>query len=195
MLKISKHAVTYKFVKSKPSRRSQDNECLKEKIKAIHRASRQTYGAPRIHAELVENGENCSRRRVARLMKVQGIMAKMKKKFQVTTRANKNAVPAPNLLQQNFTATRPNHRWVADFTYIATKEGWLYVATVLDLFSRKIVGLSMKERMTDDLVIDALNQALKHREPQIGLLHHSDRGSQYTSQGFQKELKKHGITC
>ena len=84
---------------------------------------------------------------------------------------------------------------LASFTYIATKEGWLYVATVLDLFSRKIVGLSMKERMTDDLVIDALNQALKHREPQIGLLHHSDRGSGCTSQGFQKELKKHGITC
>lgn len=126
-------------------------------------------------------------------MKVQGIMAKMKKKFKFTTHANKNAVPAPNLLEQDFTATKPNQRWVADFTYVATKEGWLYVATVLDLFSRKIVGLSMKERMTEDLVIDALTQALKHQPHEQNLVHHSDRGNQYTSHGFQKELKKHGI--
>ena len=165
------------------------------KIQAIYEASRQTYGSPRIHAELKEQGETCSRQRVARIMKQAGIVAKMTKKFKVTTKKNPKAKTAPNLLQQDFTAEQPNRRWVADLTYISTLEGWLYVAVVLDLFSRRIVGLAMGDRMTDDLVLAALEQALIHRNPLPGLLHHSDQGSQYTSHDFQKMLAKHQITA
>src|SRR6201999_1215395 len=117
-----------------------EEERLLCQIKTIHSQSRQTYGSPRIHAQLKEEGESCSRKRVSRIMKKAGIIAKMKKRFKVTTRANPKASAAPNLLKQDFTAEKPNQRWVADFTYIATAEGWLYVATVLDLFSRRIVG-------------------------------------------------------
>ena len=165
------------------------------KIQTIYEASRQTYGSPRIHAELKEQGETCSRQRVARLMKQAGIAAKMAKKFKVTTKKNPKAKAAPNLLQQDFTAEQPNRRWVADLTYISTLEGWLYVAVVLDLFSRRIVGLAMGDRMTDDLVLAALEQALIHRNPLPGLLHHSDQGSQYTSHDFQKMLANHQITA
>jgi putative transposase len=126
-------------------------------------------------------------------MKKAGIEAKMKKRFKVTTKVNPKAKAAPNLLKQNFTAEAPNQRWVADFTYVATGEGWLYVAIVLDLFSRKIVGLAMEERMTADLVIKALEQAILHRNPHAGLIHHSDKGSQYTSLDFQALLTLYGI--
>lgn len=183
----------YRFIKATPSTRVEEEARLLVKIKDIHETSRQTYGSPRIHAELREEGEICSRKRVANIMKKSGIMAKMKKQFKVTTRANPKAPVAPNLLEQDFTAKLPNQRWVADFTYVATQEGWLYVAAVLDLFSRRIVGLSMSDRMTDDLVIAALQQALNHRQPHAGLLHHSDRGSQYTSSDFQQLLSRHSI--
>ena len=159
----------------------------------IHKESRQTYGSPRIHAELFAQGKKCSRKRVARLMKKAGIEAKMKRRFKVTTKVNPKAKVTPNLLQQDFTAEAPNQRWVADFTYVATLEGWLYVAVVLDLFSRKIVGLAMHERMTADLVLSALTQAFLHRKPTAGLVHHSDRGSQYTSQDFQGLLALYGM--
>ena len=164
-----------------------------KKIKLIHENSRQTYGSPRIHAELQFQGEACSRKRVARLMKKGNIVAKMKKRFKITTRVNQKATAAPNLLQQNFTADAPNQRWVADFTYVQTGEGWLYVAVILDLFSRKIVGLSMQNRMTADLVLAALEQAFLHRQPTQGLIHHSDKGSQYTSQDFQNLLALYGM--
>jgi transposase InsO family protein len=183
----------YGFSKAMLSARAQEEKRLCEAIKRIHQASRYTYGSPRIHAELQEEGEMCSRKRVSKMMKKLGVVAKMKKRFKVTTRANPKAIPAPNLLQQDFTAEKPNQRWVADFTSIATQEGWLYVAAVLDLFSRRIVGLAMSDRMTDDLVIAALKQALTHREVTIGLTHHSDRGSQYSSNYFRELLKKYCI--
>lgn len=192
MLNLSRSSY-YKFMNRKPSRREQENERLLMKIKRIHKESRGTYGSPRIYAELCDDGETCSRKRVANIMKKAGIAAKMKKRFKVTTKVNPKAIPAPNVLQQDFTAKRPNERWVADFTYVATKEGWLYVATVLDLFSRRIVGLSMSDRMTADLVTQALQQALTHRRPPADLIHHSDRGSQYTSNDFQEFLKKYNI--
>lgn len=185
----------YRFICSKISARAQENDRLCQKIKRIHEASRQTYGSPRIHAELREEGEVCSRKRVSKIMKNSGIAAKMKKRFKATTRVNPKAVAAPNLLEQDFTAQKPNQRWVADFTYVATKEGWLYVATVLDLFSRRIIGLSMSERMTADLVVAALQQALTHRGPVANLIHHSDQGSQYTSEHFQNLLKTHNIVA
>jgi transposase InsO family protein len=184
----------YAFVKATPSERDRANKKLTEKIKIIHEGSRQTYGSPRIHAELVEGGTPCSRKRVARLMRREGIQAKMRKRFKVTTRVNPKAEAAPNLLQQDFSAFKANKRWVADITYVATMEGWLYVAAVMDLFSRRIVGLAMSSRMTADLVTDAVKQAITHRRPEAGLLHHSDRGCQYTSLSFQQLLKINEIT-
>lgn len=183
----------YRFMNAKRSKRSLEDERLLAKIKVIHEMSRKTYGSPRIHAELRFEGETCSRRRVARLMNKAGIEAKMNKRFKVTTKANPKAKAAPNLLQQDFNAEAPNQRWVADVTYVATKEGWLYVAVVLDLFSRRVVGLSMGERMTADLVLKALEQAILHRGPGAGLVHHSDRGSQYTSKDFQSLLLLYGM--
>jgi putative transposase len=185
----------YQFIKGTVSNRKQEDNRLLEQIKVVYKESRETYGSPRIHAELRELGEACSRKRVSKIMRQAGIMAKMKKRFKVTTRANPKAMPAPNVLQQDFMAEKPNQRWVADFTYVSTQEGWLYVATVLDLFSRRIIGLAMSERMTDELVISALQQALTHRRPPEGIIHHSDRGSQYTSHDFQALLKKHHITA
>ena len=179
----------YRFVKAPLSARAQENERLLTKVQTIHEASRQTYGSPRIQAELLEQGETCSRKRVARIMQKSGLAAKMKRQFKVTTRANPEAIAAPNLLAQDFSAEKPNQRWVADFTYVATQEGWLYVATVLDLFSRRVVGLAMAERMTAELVMAALQQALNHRQPEKGVVHHSDRGSQYTSKDFRDLLK------
>lgn len=185
----------YQFIKGRLSKRKEENKRLLIKIKACHDASRHTYGSPRIHADLRENGETCSRKRVSKIMQQEGIAAKMKRQFKVTTKANPEAIPAPNLLAQNFTAETPNQRWVADFTYVSTMEGWLYVATVLDLFSRRIVGLSMSDRMTTNLVTSALEQALLHRKPPTNLIHHSDRGSQYTSINFRETLKKYNITA
>ena len=178
----------YQFIKVGLSDRTKENMRLLEKIKVIHEQSRQTYGSPRIHAELLSQGETYSRQRIARLMQQDGLQAKMRKRYKLTTQANPKAKAAPNLLQQDLTAEKPNERWVTDITYIATAEGWLYVAAVLDLFSRRIVGLAMSERMTVVLVLNALNQAVIHREPSEGLIHHSDKGSQYTSKEFQKQL-------
>ncbi len=183
----------YRFTHAQPCARLQDDNRLLINIKIIHMESRQTYGSPRVHAELCEEGETCSRKRVAKIMRQAGIVAKMKRRFKLTIRVNPAAIPAPNLLQQDFTAQKPDQRWVADFTYVSTREGWLYVATVLDLFSRRIIGLSMSDRMTTDLVAAALEQALVHRRPGAGLIHHSDRGSQYTSLVFRDLLKKHHI--
>jgi putative transposase len=195
MLKVFKVSRSgyYQFIHAEQSARSKEDNRLLELIEMIYQESRGTYGSPRIHAELRSQGETCSRKRVARLMKKAGIEAKMKKRFKVTTRANPKAKTAPNLLKQDFTAEAPNQRWVADFTYVATGEGWLYVAIVLDLFSRKIVGLAMEERMTADLVIKALEQAILHRKPKPGLIHHSDKGSQYTSHDFQALLVLYGV--
>lgn len=185
----------YDFIVCKPSNRAQENDRLLDKIKNSYQNSRKTYGSPRVYSELRASGEMCSRKRVARIMKEHGMTARMKKRFKVTTKVNPNEVPAPNLLNQSFVAKEPNQRWVADFTYVDTKEGWLYVAAVMDLFSRRIVGLAMSDRMNDGLVIAALQQALIHRHPDAGLLHHSDRGSQYSSKDFRRLLTKYYIVA
>jgi putative transposase len=185
----------YRFVKQPLSRRAEENKQLLPKIKAAYQANRCVYGSPRICEELRAQGESCSRKRIARLMRQAGIVAKMKNRFKVTTRANPKAQAAANLLQQDFKAQQPNQRWVADITYVDTQEGWLYVAAVLDLFSRRVIGLAMSERMTTDLVLAALQQAIVHRQPAEGLVHHSDRGCQYTSSAFQTVLKEAGIIC
>ena len=183
----------YRFISAKTSARRIENIRLLEVIKKIHDANRQVYGSPRIHAELRAQGEQCSRKRVARLMRIEGLQAKMKRRFKRTTHVDPLAKKAPNLLKQNFKCSKPNSRWVADITYVATGEGWLYVAAILDLFSRRIVGLAMNERMTTELIKNALEQAITHRRPMTGLIHHSDKGCQYTSHAFQTELLSHGI--
>ncbi|MES2998847.1 MAG: IS3 family transposase [Pseudomonadota bacterium] len=185
----------YHFYHRKISKRQQENEKLQEMIKTIFSRSRRTYGSPRIHAELKAQGVNLSRPRVARLMKQLGLAAKMQSLFKVTTRVNKKQAVAPNLLQQNFTAATPDSKWVADISYIRTLEGWLYIAVILDLYSRKVVGLSMGNSLHTELVTQALEQALQRRNPTHSLQHHSDKGCQYTSAIFQKLLTDNGIIC
>jgi len=174
--------------------RKRANQRLLAEIHAIHERSRQTYGSPRIHAELRAQGIVCSRGRVARLMRLNGVMARRRKRCKVTTKVDARLPVAPNLLARDFTADRPNTKWLADITYIDTYEGWLYLATVLDIYSRRIVGWSMHTRMTTDLVEDALRMALGQRDHDDELLHHSDRGSQYTSGDYQTLLAQAQIT-
>lgn len=183
----------YDFLGRKTSTRAKENERLLKQIKAIYTNNRGVYGSPRIHGELKNQGERCSRRRVAKLMKKVGIQAKMRKRWKVTTQPNKKAEISPNHLNQNFETEAPDKAWVSDITYVATREGWLYVAVVMDLFSRKIVGLSMGEKLQTELVTKALKQALMGREIKEGLMHHSDRGSQYTSKEFKELAARHGI--
>ena len=183
----------YAFRKRRPSRRVRENQRLLVQIRAIHRASRATYGYRRIYHELREQGMICSRHRIAHLMRRAGLRVKSRRPYKVTTRANPRHPVADNLLDRDFQADQPDRKWVADITYIATDQGWLYLATVMDLFSRRIVGWSMQPRMKTDLVADALKMALTRRRPGAGLLHHSDRGSQFTSADYQKLLAAHGI--
>jgi transposase InsO family protein len=164
-------------------------------IKVVHEKSRKTYGSPRIHAELNENGTACSQYRVARLMRQHGIVSKHKRKFRVTTNSVHSFPIAENLLQRRFNVFRPGQCWVSDITYISTREGWLYLAITLDLFHRKVIGWAMGRWITRHLVIDALNMAVKNGCLKNGLIHHSDRGVQYASNEFQALLKSNGIQC
>lgn len=186
----------YAWRKRPVSPRKMANDIVLEKIKAAHRKSRQTYGSPRIQAELVAQGIRCGHNRVARLMRLNGLRAKQKRAFKVkTTDSNHHQPVAPNLLDQDFQTDQPDRKWLTDITYIATAEGWLYLAVVLDLYSRRIVGWAMSDRLERQLVIDALLMALQARRPPPGLLHHSDRGSQYASQEYQALLTKHQLRC
>ena len=179
----------YAWRRRTPSTRAQANEVLLKLIREEHETSRKTYGSPRIQKVLERKGVLCGKNRVARLMRMHGIAAKKRHKWHPTTTQRKpGVVPAPNWLNQEFTAVAPNRKWVSDFTYIDTAEGWLYLATVLDLFSRKVVGWAMSEWMDTDLVETAWQMALLGRRPEPGLLHHSDQGSQYTSAAYQKSL-------
>lgn len=175
------------------SRRSQANQRLALHIRVAHRASRQTYGYRRIYHELRAQGMVVGRHRIARLMRQLELRVKARHPYKRTTHANPQHPVATNRLQRDFTASQPNQKWVVDITYIATGQGWLYVAVIMDLFSRKIVGWAMDARMKTDLVADALRMALQQRRPQADLLHHSDRGSQYTSADYQRLLARHGI--
>jgi len=172
------------------SLRQREQERLIPKVKAIHRQTRQSYGARRISEELEAQGESCGRTKAGTLMKLAGVEAKQKKKFKATTDSKHNLPVAPNLLDRNFEVPEPDRVYCADITYIWTTEGWLYLAIVLDLFSRQIVGWSMSNRMQKKLVIDALHMAVWRRRPELGLLFHSDRGSQYCSNDFQEMLKE-----
>jgi putative transposase len=172
------------------------DKALSEQILEIHKRSKGRYGAPRIHKKLVAQGENCSLKRVARLIRELGIRGKGKKKFKPNTTDSKHNLPiAPNLLEQNFQCNAPDQIYTADITYIPTLEGWLYLAVVIDLFSRKVIGWAMDEQMPRHLVMKALTMAYWRRKPPLGVIHHSDRGSQYASHDFQALLKSYGMIC
>jgi len=169
----------YDFLKRSQSARALKNASLVKEINNIFQESHETYGSPRIHAELCERGFQFSRPRVARLMRAHNIQAKTYRKFVKTTkRAKKCPRQTQDLIRRNFQVGRPNRVWVADLTYIRVNQHWVYLGIVLDLFSRKVVGMSLKNRMKTDLILSALNQALTHRNPPKGLIHHSDLGSQ-----------------
>lgn len=167
-------------------------------ILAAYEKSRGSYGSPRVHEELKANGVRCGRKRVARIMRKNGIRARTKRSFRVTTNSNHAYPIAPNILNREFSPSaigRPNRVWVGDITYIPTREGWLFLAVLLDLFSRRVVGWSMSYRMERRLTLDALSAALGNRSPRRGIVGHTDRGSQYASGDYQERLKECGMIC
>lgn len=184
----------YAWRQRPPSERERADQELAQWIQAAHERSRGTYGSPRVHAELKAQGRRVGHNRVARLMRLRGLQARRRRRFKVTTQSKPSHPVAPNVLNQQFDARRPNEKWLADITYIATREGWLYLAVVLDVYSRLIVGWAMGSRLEQELVLRALRMALHQRRPQAKLLHHSDRGSQYTAEAYQKLLAAYGIT-
>jgi len=174
------------------SPRARSNQKLLVRIREEYRLSCKTYGSPRIYAALRRKGVTCSRKRVARLMRLDKLAArKAHRRIPRTTQSDPHAVPAPNLLNQDFSSPAPNQKWVSDITYIDTAEGWLYLASVIDLFSRRVVGWAMDEHMEASLVQQAWNMAVAQRGPVAGLMHHSDQGRQYTSQAYQRDLAAH----
>ena len=183
--------------RSRPkSNQSQKRQSLEVTIRETHRQNREVYGSPRIHKELESQGIPCSENTVAKIMQEAGIQAKTMKKFTVTTDSNHSDPVAENALNRDFDrTTRPNQIWVSDITYIWTLQGWMYLTCVVDLYSRKVVGWSMSSRMTKEFVMDALQMAMEQRCPEAGLLHHSDRGSQYCSLAYRRLLAANGITC
>jgi putative transposase len=177
-----------------PSQRARDDEVIGARIRASHVGSYRTYGARRVWHDLLAEGISCGLHRVERLMQAQGLRARPRRRGLPKDQGERSVI-AGNVLDRQFTADRPNQKWVADFTYIWTAEGWLYVATVIDLFSRRVVGWSMSDTMTAQLVTDALIMAIWRRGKPDALLHHSDQGSQYTSEQFQRLMADNGVTC
>jgi putative transposase len=193
MLGISRSGY-YAWRSRSPSKRSREDATLTAKIHEIHRSSRETYGSPRVHAELRALGTRCSRKRVARLMRQAGLRGCTRgKRRKGTTRRGKRA-PAEDLVKRNFAATDVDRVWVADITYVATQEGFLYLAFILDAHSRRIVGWSMENHLRTELVVAALQMAVWRRKPAPGVIHHSDQGVQYTSLSFGERLREVGIT-
>ena len=179
----------YAWRKREPSARSQADEALKVQIVAIHQRSRETYGVPRVHAELEALGEQLSRKRVARLMRELGLEGVSRRKGTRTTQRDRGARPAPDLVERDFSADAPDRLWIADVTYVPTWAGFLFLAVVIDAFSRRVVGWSMANHMRTALVLDALNMALTQRRPEEAVIHHSDQGTQYTSIAFGKRCR------
>jgi putative transposase len=182
----------YAWCKRERSARAREDETLQQRIEVIHRDSRQTYGVPRIHAELQEEGTKIGRKRIARLMKASALVGVSRRKSTVTTRRDRSARPAPDLVDRQFVADKPNALWVADITYVPTWTSFLYLAVVLDVWSRKIVGWAMASHLRTSLVTAALNMAVAQRSP-AGVIHHSDQGCQYTSIEFGKRCREAGV--
>lgn len=177
------------------STRSRENRALTEKIHHHHQRSNEIYGSPKIHKDLVEDGEHCGVNRVARLMKQADIQSKLRRKFMITTNSKNTTAPAPDLLQRNFKVAAQDDTWVSDTTFIATREGWLYLAVVLDLFSRQVIGWAMSKHNNTELVQDALTMAIWRRGAIKGVIVHSDQGSTYASSEYRKQLVSHHLRC
>jgi transposase InsO family protein len=184
----------YAYVRSLCSPRLAEEVALLQRIKAIHAENKRAYGSPRIRRELRRRGEHVSKRRIERVMRGAGIVGTPRRRHKTTTRSNPAHPVAPNTLDRDFTATRPDQRWVTDITYIWTDEGWAYLAAILDLYSRRVVGWSLSTSLSTALPLQALDNALAQRVPRGELLHHSDRGCQYTSSVYREALARYGIT-
>jgi len=186
----------YYASKTRPeSKRSKQDRALMADIKRIHAESKGVYGAPRVRAELDAEGLHVGRHKVAKLMRLERLRGCPKRRYRVTTKQDPRHRIAKNLLQQDFCAGEPNQIWVADITYIPTSQGWLYLAVVIDLYSRKVVGWSMSRWISRRLAISALQMAIDARQPEGHLIHHSDRGAQYTSDDFRDQLARYNIDC
>lgn len=185
----------YAWLGRPESRRCRANRELVVQIRLIHQRSRETYGSPRVTEELHDQGVTCGENRVAALMRRQGIRGQGKRKYRATTDSRHQLPVAPNILNRQFVVARPNAVWVSDITYIWTAEGWLYLASIVDLHSRAVVGWAMSSRIDGALTLSALRQALGRRHPAPGLLHHSDQGKQYAAGEYQQLLRDHGVTC
>ena len=185
----------YAFKGRPETTRRKDDARLVAEIREVHRRTHRRYGSPRVHRELGARGERVGLHRVARLMREQDIVARRRRRFVRTTDSNHKLPVAPNILDRKFEAAAPNQTWVTDITYVWTAVGWLYVAAILDLFSRRVVGLATSDRIDRHLVLSALDEALWTRRPPHGLLHHSDRGSQYASRDYRDALNARGIGC
>jgi transposase InsO family protein len=185
----------YAWKKSMPSKRKLANERLLAEIRAIHVEHEARYGSPRMRDELRDRGHDVGKHRVARLMRENGIWARIRRRFRHTTDSRHKLPIAPNLLGQRFTATAPNQAWVGDITYIWTAEGWAYLAVLLDLYSRRVVGWALRNSLSRELAVSALQHALTTRKPPPGLVHHTDRGSQYASGDYRQLLARHGAAA
>jgi putative transposase len=185
----------YAWTERGASERSRRDLDLGAKVRAAHGASKGRYGSPRVHAELRAAGEKVGRKRIARLMKQAHLEGRKRRRFRKTTDSNHRLPIAPNLLKRDFTATAPNQAWVTDITFLWTQQGWLYLAAILDLFSRRVVGWATSPNVDRHLALTALRTALRTRRPREGLVHHSDRGSTYASGDYRSALKEQGIQC
>jgi putative transposase len=194
MLKVSPSGYYASLARPISSHAQRDAE-LSKQIKVVPHASKRRYGSPRVHADLKASGAHVACKRVARLMRENRLVALRPRRFRTTTDSNHNLPIAPNLLERDFTALRPNQSWVTDITYLWTQQGWLYLAIVIDLFSRRVVGWATSRNVDRHLALAALNMALVSRRPGKGLVHHSDRGSTYASDDYRNILNDEGIEC
>jgi transposase InsO family protein len=185
----------YAWSRGNPSQRTLANERILAEIRAIHAEHRERYGSPRVRAELRDRGLDVGRHRVARLMRENGLRARMRRRFRRTTDSRHKLPVAPNLLERRFTTTAPNQAWVGDITYIWTAEGWAYLAVLLDLYSRRVVGWALRKSLNRDLAVSTLRHAMARRRPTPGLIHHTDRGCQYASSEYRRMLEQHGAAC
>jgi putative transposase len=183
----------YQWRQSRRSARSRADSRLSTNVRSIHREHKGRYGSPRIHLELRARGIRVGRKRVARLMRQQGLRGWTPRRFRRTTDSRHTHRIAPNLLERNFTADAPNRAWVGDITYVPTRDGWLYLAVLLDLFSRRVVGWSMSDTIDTELALNALHMAIRTRQPADGLIHHTDRDCRYASDDYQAVLRQHGL--
>ncbi len=193
VLRVARSAY-YAWARRGVAARATADAALTTQIAAAHARSRRTYGAPRIHAELRAQGTRCARKRVARLMRAAGLVGCHRRRRVRTTVAEPAHTPAPNLVARDFRAAAPDRLWIGDITYVATHEGWLYLAVLLDVHSRRVVGWAMADHLRTELALDALRMALRARRPGAGLVHHTDRGSQYTAASYRAALATPGVT-